>query len=113
MSRLSREAILNCKDIEQQEVYVKKWDGSVLVQALSGKKRAAIMDGCMNSKGKMDTEKLYPALIVAGCVEPEFDKADAEALNGKNSGALETICKVIMKLSGISEDDVEKAEKNS
>jgi hypothetical protein len=112
MKRLSREEILNVKDIEQKEVSIPEWKGSVLVQALSGKKRAEIMDACMNDKGKMNTEKLYPALIVAGCIEPEFKKADAEALNNKNSGALEKVCKVIMKLSGISQDDVEEAEKN-
>jgi len=112
MARLSRDAILNAKDITQEEVEVKEWQGSVLVEALSGKKRSKIMDSCMNDKGKMDTNKLYPALIVSGCVEPEFKPADAEALNDKNSGALETICKKIMKLSGINEDDVEEAKKN-
>ena len=112
MTRLSREEILNAKDIEQEEVFVEPWGGSVLVQALSGARRADIMDACMDDKGKMNTKRLYPALMVAGCVEPEFSKADSEALLDKNSGALETVCKVIMRLSGISQDDVEEAEKN-
>jgi len=67
----------------------------------------------MNDKGKLITEKLYPALMVAGVVEPEFKRADSEALLEKNSGALEKVCKVIMKLSGISIDDLDEAGKNS
>jgi len=111
--RLTREDILNVKDIRKQEVFVSEWNGSVLVQSLSGKKRSEIMDYAMNDKGKLITEKLYPALMVAGVVEPEFKRADSEALLEKNSGALEKVCKVIMKLSGISTDDLDEAGKNS
>ena len=110
--RLSREDILSAKDIRKEEVFVKEWNGSVLVQSLSGKRRSEIMDYAMNDKGKMDTQKLYPALMVAGCVEPEFKRADSEALLEKNSGALERVCKVIMRLSGISADDLDDTEKN-
>ena len=112
MKILSRDEILNAKDLQTEVVFVKEWGGSVSVQSLSGKKRSKIMDSCMNDKGKMDTNKLYPALMVGGCIDPEFKPADAEALNEKNSGALETICSKIMKLSGISKDDVEEAKKN-
>jgi len=112
MARLSRDAILNAKDITQEEVEVKEWGGTVLVKALSGKKRSDIMESCMNDKGKMDLNKLYPALMVTGCLEPEFKRADAEALNEKNSGAIEKVCKVISRLSGINQDDVEGAKKN-
>lgn len=113
MPILSREAILNAKDIKQEEVFIPEWEGSILVQSLSGKRRAEIMDVSMNAKGKLDTSKLYPALLIAGCVEPTFNKADAEMINEKNSGALEKAAKVIMKLSGISQDDLEETEKNS
>lgn len=111
--RLTREDILNVKDIKQEEILISEWNGSVLVQSLSGKKRSEIMDYAMNDKGKLMTEKLYPALMVAGVVEPEFKRADSEALLEKNSGALEKVCKVIMKLSGISTDDLDETGKNS
>ena len=111
--RLSREDILNAKDIKKQEVFVSEWEGSVIVQSLSGKKRSEIMDYAMSDKGKLATEKLYPALMVAGVIDPEFSRADSEALLEKNSGALEKVCKVIMKLSGISSDDLDDAGKNS
>ena len=112
MKRLSREEILNAKDLETREVEIKEWHGSVLVKALSGKKRSDILQTCIDDKGKMDLNKLYPALLVAGCIEPEFKKADAEALNEKNSGAIETVCKVISSMSGINQEDVEDAKKN-
>jgi hypothetical protein len=110
--RLSRESILSIKDITQEEVTIPEWNGTVLVQSLSGKKRSEIMDACMDKNGKLTTGKLYPALIVAGCVDPEFSKGDAEALNEKNSGALERIGKAVMRLSGIAADDLDTAEKN-
>lgn len=110
--RLTRDDILQAKDIVQEEVFVEPWGGTVLVQSLSGKARADVFAECMNDKGKMDSAKLYPLLMIGGCVEPKFTGKDIAALNERNSGALETVCKVIMRLSGISSDDVEKAEKN-
>ena len=50
--RLTREDVLNAKDIVQEEVEVKQWGGSVLVQALSGKKRADILSTCMSEKAR-------------------------------------------------------------
>ena len=111
--RLTREDILNVKDIAQEEVFVSEWSGTVLVQSLSGKKRSEIMNYAMNENGKLDSMKLYPALMVAGVVEPVFEKTDAEQLNEKNSGALEKVCKVIMKLSGISTDALDETVKNA
>lgn len=110
---LTREEILNVKDIKKEDVFVSEWNGSVVVQSLSGKKRSEIMDYAMNDKGKLITGRLYPALMVAGIVEPEFKRADSEALLEKNSGALEKVCKVIMRLSGISADDLDDTGKNS
>jgi hypothetical protein len=113
MARLTREQILNAKDIVQEEVEVKAWGGSVLVQSLSGAQRAAVMKVAMGKNGKVDAAQLYPLLMIEGVVEPKFSKADIEALNDRSSGALETVCKVIMRLSGISQDDIEEEEKNS
>lgn len=110
MARLSREDILAKKDIVEEEVEVEQWGGSVMVKSLSGKERARVVDECTNKKGKYITTKLYPALLVAGCVEPRFTAEDADALNSKNSGALETVAKVIMRLSGIQADDLDDEE---
>ena len=110
---LTREEILNVKDIKQEEVEVSEWGGSVLVQSLSGERRGEVIDTCMNDKGKMVTTKLYPLLLIEGCVEPKFTREDFAAINNKNSGALEKVAQAIMKLSGISKDDLEEAEKNS
>lgn len=112
MKRLSREDILNAKDLETEEVEVKEWGGTVLVRALTGKKRAEVLEYSINDKGKVDLNKLYPSLLVAGCVEPEFKKADAELLSEKSSGAIEKVCKAISRLSGINEGDIEESKKN-
>ncbi len=111
MKRLSRDDILNAKDIQTKEVEVKEWGGAVLVQTLSALQRSDIMDSCMDEKGKMSIKQLYPALLIAGCLEPKLEKTDIDALNTKSSKAIERVCKVIMELSGITEDDI-KTEKN-
>jgi len=110
MSRLTREQILSIKDVQEEEVYIEQWGGSVLVRSLSGNERNRILNICMNKKGKMDSSKLYPLLIVAGCVDPAFSKEDIDALNNKNAGALEKLAKVIMKLSGLGPEDLEEDE---
>ena len=112
MARLNREDILNAKDIKDTEVEVPEWGGTVLVRTLTGAQRAAVLDGAMGEDGKVSSLELYPRLIVAGCVEPEFSKADVEALNEKSASAIEVVAKAIMGISGISKDDVEKSEKN-
>lgn len=114
---LSREDILGVKDSKQDDVEVSEWGGSVKVQSLTAAKRGEIMDTCMNDKGKMNTVKLYPLLLVGGCVDekgnPVFTRTDVDVLNSKSAGAVEKVAKVIMKLSGIGPDDLEEAEKNS
>ena len=110
--RGTREAILSNPDIVEEEVDVDAWKISILVKSLNGLERAKLVEDCTNKKGKMSISKLYPALMVAGCVDPKFTPEDASKLNEKNSGALEQVCSVIMRLSGIARDDIDDEEED-
>jgi hypothetical protein len=112
MARLTREEILQVKDLREEEIEIPEWGGSIVVRSLSGNARQKLVMNCMDKAGKMDIQKLYPMLLIAGCVEPQFTKADTDGLNEKSAAALEKAGKAIMKLSGMALEDIEQAEKN-
>lgn len=112
-----RDKILSSDDIKAEIVKVEEWDVELEIKSLTGKARAKLMNETMNNNGKMDMEKLYPQLVIACTYDPEthkrvFEINDRDLINTKNSGALERIAKVAMRLSGLDADSVEKAEKN-
>src|SRR5690606_41990086 len=78
--------------------------------------RSRVLKGGTGADGEIDLERLYPILLIETTYDPEsgeriFNPADRDALNAKNSGALERIAKVAMRLSGI-EPGAEDAAKN-
>src|SRR5690606_8056060 len=110
-----RERILSAQDIQSERVHVPEWDVEVEVRSMTGQQRAAVLKGA-TVDGEIDLEKLYPILLIETTYDPEsgeriFNPADRDALNAKNSGALERIAKVAMRLSGI-EPGAEDAAKN-
>lgn len=112
-----RDKILSVDDIKKEILHVDQWDVDLEIRSLNGKARSKLMNETMKSNGKMDMERLYPELIISCTYDPEthervFQPTDREQINTKNSGALEKIAKVAMKLSGLDADSVEQAEKN-
>lgn len=110
-----RERILSAQDIQSERVYVPEWDVEVEVRSMTGAQRARVLQGA-TVDGEVDLERLYPILLIETVYDPEtgepvFEAADRDALNAKNSGALERIAKVAMRLSGI-EPGAEDAAKN-
>lgn len=115
MAKSLRERILSAQDIQSERVYVPEWDVEVEVRSMTGAQRARVLQGA-TVDGEVDLERLYPILLIETVYDPEtgepvFEAADRDALNGKNSGALERIAKVAMRLSGI-EPGAEDAAKN-
>lgn len=115
MAKSLRERILSAQDIRSERVYVPEWDVEVEVRSMTGAQRARVLQGA-TVDGEVDLERLYPILLIETVYDPEtggpvFNPADRDALNSKNSGALERIAKVAMRLSGI-EPGAEDAAKN-
>jgi len=111
-----RERILSAQDIQSERVHVPEWDVEVEVRSMTGAQRARVLQGA-TVDGEIDLERLYPILLIETTYDPEsgeriFNPADRDALNSKNSGALERIAKVAMRLSGI-EPGAEDAAKNA
>ena len=112
-----REKILNADDIRQEIVSVNEWGVKLLVKGMTGSQRARMMSSAVDRKGNMDFEKMYAELVISGSYDPEsgekiFSSADKDALNEKSGGALEKIAKVCMNLSGLTDEEMDKIEKN-
>ncbi len=120
---LSRDEILNVKDIHTEEVYVKAWDAWVCVKSLTGKERDQFERSIVDWKGsgrktKAEMKDNIRARLVALTVvdpetlEPLFKAADVAALGEKSAAALDTIYEAAQRLSKISDDDVEELTEN-
>lgn len=112
-----RDKILNTNDIKSELITIEEWGVELEVMALTSKKRSKIISEAMDAKGRMDYEKIYPDLVIASSYDPKtheqvFEKSDRELLNEKNGGVLEKIAQVVLRLSGLDNQNIEVAEKN-
>jgi len=121
---LSRDEILNASDIQTEEVEIPEWNNKkVLVRGMTGAQRDAYEDASltMPDKKKQTRAFIYKnarARLVAWSVVDEngkrvFSDADIPRLSDKSAAALQRIFNVAMRLSGISEEDIEELVKNS
>lgn len=116
---LGREAIFAVDDIQNEDVDVPEWGGTVRVKGLTGSERDAFEESCISGKGKQASFKMtnIRAKLVAKTVIDEegntiFKEADVEALGKKNGSALDRVFTVAQRLSGITKEDIEELEKN-
>jgi len=117
---LTRDMILNIKDIEIEEVAVPEWGGSVFVKGLTGKERDEYQVSIMQKSGKNYEVNFKNATVklVVACVTDKdgkqlFEVADIDMLSSKSGKALNRLYEVATKLSGLSPDDVDELVKNS
>lgn len=113
-----RERILGASDIRREQVHVPEWEATVEVRGLTGTQRAKLMKTGFDARGTVDFERLYPELLIASTFDPEtgeavFTAADRDSLNGKSGAALERVAQAAMRISGLTPDAAELAEKNS
>ena len=120
MGLLTKEQILNAKDIETEEVEVKEWDGSVLVKGLSALERDKWEASVFKQKGKnseMNWINARAKLVKLTAVDEAgnciFDAKDIEALGNKSAAALEKVFTVAQRLSGLTKEDMDSLVKNS
>jgi hypothetical protein len=114
-----RDRILAAEDIESELVYVRQWDAKLEVRGLTGDERANLLEMSMNPKTeRIDAKVLYPAVIVAATYDPAtgikvFTPADMPAIGGKAGGALEQVASVALRLSGLGDNALADAGKDS
>lgn len=113
---LTKQQILECKDIEYVDLDIPAWGGVVRVSTISGKARDRFETSLLNSKNKVTTDNIRAKLVASCLVDAEgkllFSEADIEKLGNKNAKILDQIFAVAQKLNGIGNAEVEELAKN-
>lgn len=114
---LSADQILSADDLKREPVEVPEWGGTVLVQGMTGTERDKFEAAFVNAKGDgADAKKgldNYRARLAAACIVDEngtrlFQGATIKRLGEKNGNALQRVCDVANRLSGMTEEDQEE-----
>jgi hypothetical protein len=125
MAFLTREQILNMKDLSEEIVEVRSWGGEVIVRGASAFDREAYEQAVyitteVDGKTKVVFNNSITAKIklVVKCVfdgegKRLFQDTDEEALGGKLSGPINKIFKLIQTLSAMGDEEETKTAKNS
>lgn len=117
MTRLTKSEILAADDIEERDVDVPKWGGTVRIRTFSKRKademrKQATLKDRATGKETVDRDKLEALLFVEGVIDPQFDLNDYEQLLEKSDTAVSVILKAIIEASGLSEAAVDAAYKS-
>lgn len=106
MKMLSKEQLLNSKDLPEVEVECPDWGGSVKVKGMSVAKRKMVWQGAtikdFDGKDIFDLEKFQIISFIECVIEPKFSIADYEPLKNKSAAMVEKVNRKIMELSGIT-----------
>lgn len=115
MAFLSREAILEAEDRKYDTVACPEWGGDVRLRSITGTQRDAYEASIITTNGsdrKVNTRNARVKLIVLCAVDedgrPLFTSEDLGALGRKNAAPIDRIFDACRKLSGMSEEDVER-----
>jgi len=118
MATLTRDAILAADDLTKETVKVPEWGGEVIVSTMTGEARDAWEQSLLSggNSQKVNMKNLRARLLAYAAVDESgkrlFTESDAEALGRKSSKALERCVKVIQKLNGMTDKDLEDAKGN-
>ena len=117
MSDLSAK-IFAIDDIESEVVDVTAWGVTVLVKSMTARDRSRMIASSTDNNGNFNMEDVLPDLVVHCTFDPEtgeqvFQPSDRNALLAKSAAAIEQIASVALRLSGMSDEAVDEAGKDS
>lgn len=114
-----RERALAARDIDKERMTIQEWDGiEIELRGLTGAARAEVYNRAYNPRtSKIDIAKLYAELVIQGTFVPGtdnhiFNPDDIGALNQKSAKTMGKIADRVMKLSGLSQEDLEQEKKD-
>lgn len=116
---LGRDAILDADDQQYDIVDCPEWGGKVRIRGLSGTQRDAYEASLVQSNGgdkKLNLANARAKMCVLAIVDeggrPIFTSDDVRALGRKSALPIERIFDAARRLSGMSEEDVDKLTEN-
>lgn len=119
MAYLTREQILECVDLQYEDVAVPEWGGTVRVRGLTGAERDAFESSFVQQQGTkttFDMQNMRAKLVAMAVVDENgerlFSDRDVAALGRKSGAALQRVFEVAQRLSGLTDEDIDELEKN-
>lgn len=116
MALLSRDAILDAKDLKTKDIPVPEWGGDVRIRMLTGKERdefeASLVEMKKDGSAKRNIENVRARLATLCIVNEQgelmFNRADIRMLGNKSSAALGRVFDAINELNAFSDEDIEE-----
>lgn len=121
-----RDLVAEQHDSTEELVTVDEWKHpqtgeplTFLVKSMTGGTRAKMVMSSRREDGEgTDFSKLYPAIIIATCYDPEtgekvFQDDDVELLNSKRASVVEKLGSAGMRVSGLRDEDATEEGKDS
>ncbi len=124
-ARLRERTLERRNALKREIVEIPAWlgpDGQperFLVRELTGKERALLEQNYARPDGGPDILKMLPDLIIMTTLSPEaphdqvFDAADRDLINELSGTVLQTLAETTLRLSGLDQNALQQAEKNS
>lgn len=109
MTRLTVEQIIAADDLQQSEVDMPEWGGTVMVRGLGYGEWVDLRDAA--TIGGQQDERIFARLLFAAAlVEPTVTPEQADLLIGKSAPAVNRLVERIMDASHVGDDAVVAAE---
>jgi len=108
--RLSSEDILKASVLQEKEVPVEQWGGTVMIREFSKARQQQIRKEATMAD-VIDVDKLELLMFIHGVIDPVFSEQDYFSLREKSAMAIDVVLKEIMAISGLNETAIKDAEK--
>lgn len=100
---LTVDEIVACPDLEEQDVYVPQWKGSVRIRSFTKAQQQDLRRQATDPRtDKIDTDKMELLVFCRGVVEPRFDDIQFLNLKKKSAAAIDTVLRAVFALSGLT-----------
>lgn len=107
--RKTADEILAIDDTKTEEVYVEAWDTSVKIKGLTKRQQLDIRTASV-IEGEVNEDRSQMLLWLEGVEEPKFTEDQMGPLFEKQAGAIDTVIKRILILSGMQEEALKVKE---
>jgi hypothetical protein len=113
---LTRDEIAELDDLPTEILVIPEWGENVgvVIRGCSADERVKFVDESTDPEtDKIDTEKAVYSSILLGVIQPKFTEDDIPMLKARSASAIDRISRKWLELSGIGEDQLRDARKNS
>lgn len=117
---LTKDAILTAVDLPIQEIEVQEWNGMVCIRGLNAEERDSFEEFLFTGEGKdrkLNLKNIRARLLSMTLCDEKgnllFKPEDVVALGKKSARVLNELFTQAQVLSGLGEQDIKEARKNS